>query len=279
MQRGRGEGALADGRTGRDSRGACASCAAKQQGGMAVVALRLVRSFGRTLIDFALPPRCAGCGEVIGEAGSFCATCWSKLQWLGNGGCQRCGLPLAGTEIDMCGRCLADPPRIDRIRAAVAYDEMSRSIALRLKYGRKVALARTMARYMAPLGDERDAVLVPVPLHRWRLWGRGFNQSGLVARELAKAWGMPVSLDSIRRVRRTRPLKGLNHSQRRKAVAGAFQAGVSNQVRDRNVILIDDVLTSGSTAEACAKVLRRAGARRVELICWARVVRPGQIMR
>ena len=248
---------------------------------MAVVALRLVRTIGRALIDFALPPRCAGCGDVIDEAGSFCASCWSKLEWLGNGGCQQCGLPLAGTEIDMCGRCLADPPRLDRIRAAVTYDDMSRSIAIRLKYGRKVALARTMARYMAPLINEGsdEAILVPVPLHRWRLWGRGFNQSCLVARELGKAWDLQVSLDSIRRVRRTRPLKGLNHNQRRKAVAGAFRHCGGNQVKDRTVILIDDVLTSGSTAEACAKALRKAGARRVELICWARVVRPAQIMR
>ena len=113
----------------------------------------------------------------------------------------------------------------------------------------------------------------------WRLWGRGFNQSVLVARELGKAWGISVIPDSIRRVRRTRPLKGLNHNQRRKAVAGAFQVGVGDHFKDRTVILIDDVLTSGSTAEACAKVLRKAGARRVELICWARVVRPTQIMR
>lgn len=248
---------------------------------MAVVAFRLVRTIGRALIDFALPPRCAGCGEVIDEAGSFCAACWSKLEWLGNGGCQQCGLPLAATEINMCGRCLADPPKIDRMRAAVAYDDMSRSIALRLKYGRKVALARTMARYMAPLGTEwgDEAILVPVPLHRWRLWRRGFNQSSLVARELSRAWSLPVTLDSIRRVKRTRPLKGLNHSQRRKAVAGAFRADRPEQVKGRTVILIDDVLTSGSTAEACAHALRRAGARRVELICWARVVRPAQIMR
>ena len=181
----------------------------------------------------------------------------------------------------MCGRCLSDPPRIDRIRAAVAYDDMSRSIALRLKYGRKVALARTMARYMASLRDARrdEVILVPVPLHRWRLWGRGFNQSGLVARKLGKAWDIPVALNAIRRVKRTPPLKGLNHNQRQKAVAGAFQAGASEQLRDRTVILIDDVLTSGSTAEACARALRKAGARRVELICWARVVRPAQIMR
>jgi len=201
------------------------------------------------------------------------------MEWLGNSGCQRCGLPLAGTEIDSCGRCLAQPPKLDRIRAAVAYDDLPRSIALKLKYGRKVALARTMARYMEPLrGDwPDDAIVVPVPLHRWRLWGRGFNQSALVARELGKRWGLSSDAAALRRVRRTQPLKGLNHLQRRKAVSGAFKTIA--KVEGRTVVLIDDVLTSGSTAEACARVLAQAGARRVELICWARVVRPSQLMR
>ena len=88
---------------------------------------------------------------MIEEVGAFCPACWGQMEWLGNAGCHRCGLPLAGTEIEMCARCLADPPKLDRMRAAVAYDDLPRSIALRLKYGRKVALARTMARYMAPL--------------------------------------------------------------------------------------------------------------------------------
>lgn len=211
--------------------------------------------------------------------GDVCPPCWSKIEWLGNAGCNRCGLPLAGTEIDTCGRCLVLPPRLDRMRAAVAYDDLPRSIALKLKYGRKVALARTMARYMAPLGGDwpPDALVVPVPLHRWRLWNRGFNQSALVARELARMWGLRLDVGGLRRVRRTQPLKGLNHLQRRKAVSGAFKLAAN--VSGRTVILIDDVLTSGSTAEACARALRRGGAGRVELVCWARVVRPSQLMR
>ena len=237
------------------------------------------RTAGKLLLDFALPPRCAGCGQVIDEVGAFCPPCWGKIEWLGRSGCNRCGLPLSGTEIDTCARCKADPPRLDRMLAAVAYDELPRSIALKLKYGRKVALARTMARYMAPLrGDwPEDAVIVPVPLHRWRLWNRGFNQSALVARELARLWQLGDQPGALRRVKRTQPLKGLNHAQRRKAVSGAFRANVD--LKGRTAILIDDVLTSGSTAEACARALRRAGASRIELICWARVVRPSQLMR
>jgi len=248
---------------------------------MASAIVRPVLGLGNLLLDFALPPRCAGCGEVSDEVGAFCGDCWQELEWLGNSGCQRCGLPLAGTEAELCARCLAEPPKLERIRAAVAYDEIPRSIALRLKYGRKVALARTMARYMAPLNGEwgDDTVLMPIPLHRWRLWGRGFNQSGLVAQELSRTWGLPVQSGALERVKRTRPLKGLNHIQRRKAVAGAFRVARPMDVRGRTIVLIDDVLTSGSTAEACARVLRRAGAGRVELICWARIVRPSQLMR
>nr|WP_294849871.1 ComF family protein [uncultured Sphingomonas sp.] len=238
-----------------------------------------LKGLAAIIVDFALPPRCAGCGEVVEEQGSFCADCWPKLQWLGNGGCKICGVPLAATEVESCGRCLTEPPVIDRIRAALAYDDMARGVVLKLKYGRKVGLARVMARYMAPLRGNWDAepLIVPVPLHRWRLWNRGFNQSSEVARALAKHWGVSVSHDSLTRTRQTRPLKGMNPRQRRDMVRGAFTAGP--KVKGRHIVLIDDVMTSGSTAEACARTLRKAGAVRVELICWARVVRTGPMMR
>ena len=234
----------------------------------------------RLLLDFALPPRCGGCGTIVDEVDSFCAGCWSKIEFLGVGGCSRCGLPLKATDASLCGLCLARPPRLDRIRAAVAYDEISRSIAMRLKYGRKVALARTMSRFMHPLLGEfpPDAVLVPVPLHRARLWNRGFNQSAIVARELSRRTGLPVVVDALKRVRSTPPLKGMNLRQRRRTVAGAFRAHRPTEFRGRTIILVDDVLTTGSTANACARVLKRAGAARVDLISWARVIRPGQIV-
>jgi ComF family protein len=163
----------------------------------------------------------------------------------------------------------------------VAYDDLSRSLAIRLKYGRKVAIARTMARYIAPLvsppGDDR--ILVPVPLHRVRLWSRGFNQSALVARELSRRLQLDSDPLALRRTRRTPPLKGMSLSQRRKTVAGAFRVDDPDRVKGRTVILVDDVLTTGSTADACARALRRAGAARVELVSWARVVKPSQLMR
>jgi predicted amidophosphoribosyltransferase len=215
-----------------------------------MIAHAAIGSGFRHLLDFALPARCAGCGIIVDEIHSFCGDCWKQIEFLA-GGCTCCGLPLKGTDIETCVACLAKPPRIERTRAAVAYDDKSRSIALRLKYSRRVALARTMARYMAPLVD-RDAakpVLVPVPLHRLRLWNR------------------------------TPPLKGLSQLQRRKTIAGAFAVHKGACLNGATVILVDDVLTTGSTANACARVLQRAGADRVHLVTWARVVRPNPFTR
>ena len=143
----------------------------------------------RMLLDFALPPRCNGCGAVVASDHSFCFGCWSRLDFLGAPACACCGLPLpfdTGEEA-ACGACLADPPPFDRLRAAVAYGPIARAAVLKLKYGNRpgvaVTLARLMRRHLPP--DARP-ILLPVPLHRWRIWGRGYNQSALIASALAR---------------------------------------------------------------------------------------------
>lgn len=244
------------------------------------VVFNSVRSLAGAVVDFALPARCPACGTITGTQHSFCAACWQAIEWLGDAGCETCGLPLAGTEIESCAACLARPPLIQRTRAAVVYGETTRILPLRLKYSRKVALAKTMARYMQPLiGAGETPTLVPVPLHRGRLWSRGFNQAALLSAELGDRCRAEQNPFVLRRKKATAALKGMSPQQRRREVAGAFELTDGEAVAGRRVILIDDVLTTGSTAEACARVLRRAGAQRVELVCWARVVRPTQIMR
>jgi ComF family protein len=224
---------------------------------------------GRLLLDFALPPRCAGCGEMVDEVDSFCTSCWSGLHFLVDG-CERCGLPLKAGEEGSCLSCETAPGRLDRVRAAFAYGDIPRAMAMRLKYGRKIALARIMARQMKrPLADlSADALLVPVPLHRWRLWQRGFNQSVLIARAL----GREMEVDLLRRTRATPRLKGMSPAERRRTVAGAFAVKPPRRLEGRDIILVDDVATTGATAEACARALRRAGAGRVELLAFARVM-------
>lgn len=264
---------------GSSHRGACATCAARRQGRMSLLLPR-IKGAANWVVSLALPPRCPGCGTITDDLHSFCPDCWRQIDWLGESGCAACGQPLEATDVGTCAACLAKPPIIGRARAAVAYGDATRTLPLRLKYSRKVALAKTMARYMRPLIDATDhPVLVPVPLHRSRLWARGFNQSALLGRELARQCGLDHNPFALQRKKRTSALKGMSPQQRRREVAGAFAIVDDGAVQGRKVILVDDVLTTGSTAEGCARALRRAGADRIDLICWARVVRPKQFMR
>lgn len=171
-----------------------------------------------------------------------------------------------------CAPCAERPPRHGGVRAAVAYGDVARVLALGLKYGGRVGLAETMARPMARLLPAKTERLVPVPLHRWRLWRRGYNQAALIARAVGAITGVPVAVDALERTRRTPVLRGLSGRERRQAVARAIAVRDDAPVRGRAVVLVDDVHTSGATAEACTAALLRAGARSVSVLCWARVL-------
>lgn len=235
----------------------------------------LLKSAVRPLIDYALPPRCPGCGAIVEEDHGFCLSCWSGMHFLGDPCCACCGVPFdhdrgAGAQ---CGPCLADPPVYDSARAVLAYGDVARTVALRLKYGRRIGLARLIAGQMVRHVPSDDApLIVPVPLHRWRLWWRGFNQSALIADHLGRMTGLPVEKHALVRAKRTQPLRGMSPRARASTVKGAFALAAGHPFKGRDILLIDDVHTSGATASACARALRRGGAVRVHLLCWARAL-------
>lgn len=224
----------------------------------------------------ALPPRCPGCGEPVGADGRFCASCWGALRFIGPPWCATCNLPLdfdIGTEA-RCEDCVASPPRHRGVRAAVAYGAIARRLALKLKYGGRIGVADTMAGLMARHLPNDAELIIPVPLHRWRLWSRGFNQALLIGRALARRGGLQCTVDVLIRHRRTPVLRGMNGRARARAVARAFV--VTRAGRDlivgRQLVLIDDVHTTGATATACTAALLDAGAAGVTVLCWARVL-------
>lgn len=228
----------------------------------------------QTVIRFSLPPRCAGCGQIVADDDQLCVSCWQSLEFLTDSGCALCGYPLTPSEL-ICAPCLLNPPEHDGVHAAVSYGDIARTIILRFKHGGRTGLASFIADAMLRNVTIGDALIMPVPLHRWRMWTRGFNQSALIASRLATLSGNPLLLDGIKRVRRTPILRGLGATERLKAVRGVFAIAPEKQAlfAGQPVYLIDDVYTSGATTNACAKLLKKAGATQVIVLCWARVLR------
>ena len=241
------------------------------------IAGALRASFG-LVVDLALPQLCASCRDPVNDAG-LCAACWAKLSFIAPPYCERLGIPFTydpGPGI-LSMEAIADPPAYHRARAAVRYDEVARTLVHAFKYGDRLDLAPTMGRWMANAGrtllDEADA-LVPVPLHWRRQWARRFNQSALLAEVIGKACTLPVAYKALKRVKATPQQVGLSQSARAQNVQGAFRVPPDGKaaVTGRRLILIDDVLTSGATMDACARALLRAGAAQVDALVFARVV-------
>lgn len=230
------------------------------------------------VIDLVFPPRCPLCGAATAAQAGVCGACWGDLAIPGDPCCARCSRPFGAGAPDgmVCAPCLADPRRHDGIAAATLYNDASRKLVLQFKHGGKIALAGTMARLIvAKLGEVGpDWVVVPVPLHRWRLWRRGFNQAALLAREIARLTGATLAVDALARRKPTRSLGGLGGRARVRALSGAIAPNPRRAaaVAGRRVVLVDDVLTSGATSDACVAVLRRMKAERVVVACFARVL-------
>ncbi|MFM5923390.1 MAG: double zinc ribbon domain-containing protein [Novosphingobium sp.] len=231
------------------------------------------------LADLVFPPRCPLCGEALASQSGLCAACWNTLAIPGEPSCILCQRPFGegGTAGTVCAPCLARPPRHDGIAAGTLYNDASRRLILALKHGNRIALSPLLARLMPaqlPEAVGADWLVVPVPLHRWRLWRRGFNQAALLGGELARARGARLVVDGLVRRKRTPSLGGLGKAARARALSGAIAINPrrANQISGAKIVLVDDVLTSGATSAACVSALKRAGAERVILACFARVL-------
>jgi ComF family protein len=240
---------------------------------------RIFRSAARTMLDLTLPPTCLACRKPVGSVGGLCPVCWRQIGFIERPYCERLGTPFpndTGGPL-LSPAAIVEPPAFERARAAARYSDVARDLVHLLKYGDRLDLARPLGNWMARAGAEllADAdALVPVPLHWMRLWQRRFNQSAMLARAISALSGVPVSDHILARAKATVPQVGLARSERARNVQGAFAVprAARIDVKGRKLVVIDDVLTSGATVSACANVLRRAGASRVDVLVLARVV-------
>jgi ComF family protein len=230
------------------------------------------------------PQRSLVSGDEVAGPGLIEPEYWSKLQFPSEPLCGRCGAPFE-IMVDpgqRCGACLARPPAYDRARSALIYGDISRDFVLALKYqGRRDGLD-LMGGWMALAGAEllqEAELIVPVPLHYLRLIQRGFNQSVWLAAAVRRRTGVQVCVDALKRVKPTPSQGGLSADGRRRNVQGAFRVRKAREklIRNRRILIIDDVLTTGATTEACARVLKRAGASCVDVLTLARVAGPSAV--
>jgi ComF family protein len=241
---------------------------------------RLSGRVSRTVLDAVLPPRCLKCGDILSGAQGLCPDCWRKLTWLGAPCCACCGqpFPFDGGETSLCGACLQKRPAYDRARAVFRYDDESRDLVIGLKHADRTESVPALAGWMSRAGAallESSELIVPVPLHWTRLASRRFNQAALLAQAIASSAGLPVLPQALNRQRATRSQGHLGRLARFRNVKGAIAVaeGKATAVTNRRILLIDDVITTGATVESAAKALILAGARNVDVLALAKVVR------
>jgi len=253
--------------------------------------LRRLAGVGRAaagrLLDVLLPPRCLTCEAEVAAQGTQCPACFAGIAAITEPFCARCGAPFAhpaqaaesGPAGAVCPACHERPPAFAAARAALRYDAAAKRLILPFKHGDRTELARPLARHMARAGAgllARADAIAPVPAHWRRVIGRRYDQAAMLAAELGALGGRVVLPDLLRRARRTPPLGGRGAAERAATVAGAFAVhpGRLRAVLGRRVLLVDDVLTSGATANACAEALLAAGVAAVDVLAAARVPDP-----
>jgi ComF family protein len=247
----------------------------------------LVRRIGldslyRRALDILYPAACIGCTVPLGEADGVCPACWRQLPLIEKPYCERLGTPLPadfGLPL-LSAAAIKDAPVFGRARAVARYDDLARELVHRLKYGDRLELALPMGRWMARAGRDvlNDAtLLIPIPLHRRRYWGRRFNQAGVLADAIGKQTGCAVAAHFLKRIKSTQSQVGLTRNERLKNLQGAFSVATKHRrhIAGARIVLVDDVMTTASTANAAARVLLRAGAASVDVLVFACVAKAG----
>jgi ComF family protein len=230
-------------------------------------------------LDTLFPARCAACRDPVGTHGALCAACWQKMHFITDPLCRKCGLPFEfrmGEEV-LCGRCMAQMPSYTQARAVFKYDENSRAQILAFKYYDKTQLAPVFGQWLARMGKpyaEKAQLIIPVPLHYWRLLTRRYNQAALIAYALSDFANLPVLPDTLKRTRSTSAQSGLTRRQREDNMRGAFRVPREKRgmLKSKSVLLVDDVMTTGATLDACARALHDAGVVDVYALTLARTV-------
>lgn len=247
----------------------------------------MIRRFLRTCFDIVLPARCLGCGEIVDVQGTLCASCWEAVAFLAPPWCARCGLPFeldmteeGRKETTLCPECAQTPPLWRHARAVFRYAGVGKTLILKFKHGDRIDLVPPFGRWLAEAGRDMftDAdIIVPVPLHYRRLISRLYNQSALLATNLEKRTGVKAAVEVLQRVRHTPPQGHMGRTARKHNVSGAFRVkpGSAAWIKDKRIILIDDVMTTGATLNACVQVLVDEGVKSVDVLTIARVVLSG----
>lgn len=237
------------------------------------------------IIDWVLPPRCVVSGEIVDRQGALSSEVWSAINFISDPFCEICGVPfdflVDGKSI--CPSCQTHPPLFRRARSAVVYDDHSRDLILRFKHADQTHMVHSFLPWMLRSGETliKDTdVIMPVPLHRFRLLRRRYNQAALLAQILERNTGLPCLYDGLQRHKPTPTQGHLNYRQRKQNVKGAFaiRPSAKTEIAGKSVLLIDDVHTSGATIRECTKVLLANGASSVDILTLARVVRPEYIL-